>query len=64
MSGPLSVQAPPASRRSTSWIANPWAQARFLWVAVFGYLAWSLVPVSRSIRQLRTRSKSGRLARK
>ena len=45
MSGPLSVQAPPASRRLTSWIANPWAQARFLWVAVFGYLAWSLVPV-------------------
>ncbi|HVD69495.1 MAG TPA: hypothetical protein VNG34_01410, partial [Actinomycetota bacterium] len=45
MSGPLSMQAPPASRRLTSWIANPWAQARFLWVAVFGYLAWSLVPV-------------------
>ena len=45
MSSPLSVQAPPASRRLTSWLANPWAQARFLWVAVFGYMAWSLVPV-------------------
>ena len=48
MSGPLSVPTPPASRRLTSWVANPWAQARFLWVAVFGYMAWScgiLLPI-------------------
>jgi spermidine/putrescine transport system permease protein len=42
---PLSAPAPPLARRVMAWLANPWAQARFLWVAVLGYLVWSLVPV-------------------
>ena len=32
-------------RRAMSWLRNPWAQARFLWVIVIGYMVWTLVPV-------------------
>ncbi len=28
-----------------SWLANPWAKARFLWVVAIAYVAWSLLPV-------------------
>jgi len=28
-----------------SWLANPWARARFLWVVAVAYLAWTLLPV-------------------
>ncbi len=28
-----------------SWLANPWAKARFLWVVAIAYFAWSLLPV-------------------
>jgi spermidine/putrescine transport system permease protein len=41
----MSADTRSPGRRLASWIANPWAQARFLWIAVFAYLAWSLVPV-------------------
>jgi spermidine/putrescine transport system permease protein len=29
-----------------SWLANPWAKARFLWVVAIAYVAWSLLPVA------------------
>ena len=28
-----------------SWLTNPWARARFLWVVAVAYLAWTLLPV-------------------
>ncbi len=28
-----------------SWLSNPWAKARFLWVVAIAYFAWSLLPV-------------------
>ncbi|MFN8234155.1 MAG: ABC transporter permease subunit [Actinomycetota bacterium] len=46
----MSATAVPATRRAWtrrawSWLRNPWAQARFLWVAGIAYVLWSLVPV-------------------
>jgi spermidine/putrescine transport system permease protein len=32
-------------RRFRGWLANPWAQPRFLVVATWGYVVWSVVPV-------------------
>src|SRR5581483_11078636 len=29
-----------------SWLANPWARARFLWVVAIAYVAWTLLPVA------------------
>jgi spermidine/putrescine transport system permease protein len=28
-----------------SWLLNPWAKARFLWVIAIAYIAWTLLPV-------------------
>ena len=38
-------------RRSTfgSWLMNPWAETRFLWVVGIGYVAWSLLPVLEAV---------------
>jgi len=34
-----------ARRRSVrAWLANPWSQARFLWVIAIAYVVWSLLP--------------------
>ncbi len=34
-----------ATRRFGSWLANPWAKARFLWVIAIAYVLWTLMPV-------------------
>jgi spermidine/putrescine transport system permease protein len=39
---PLASPGRPSIRRA---LANPWAQARFLWVVAIGYVLWALVPV-------------------
>jgi spermidine/putrescine transport system permease protein len=36
------VEAPRRSLRA--WFANPWSQARFLWVIAIAYVVWSLLP--------------------
>ena len=38
------VTASPGER-AWSWLRNPWARARFLWVVGIAYVLWSLVPV-------------------
>jgi spermidine/putrescine transport system permease protein len=42
----MSVALSPPSRasRARSWIMNPWARARFLWVIAIAYVAWTLLP--------------------
>jgi spermidine/putrescine transport system permease protein len=47
----VSVLAPaPAPRRQLrDWLANPWGQARFLWVIAIAYVAWILVPVVQAV---------------
>jgi spermidine/putrescine transport system permease protein len=44
------IGAPP-KRRGTlrQWLANPWAQTRFLLVFAIGYVLWSLVPVAEAV---------------
>ena len=32
-----------------TWLANPWAETRFLWVVGIGYVLWSLVPVGEAV---------------
>jgi spermidine/putrescine transport system permease protein len=29
-----------------TWLANPWARARFLWVVAIAYVGWTLLPVA------------------
>ncbi len=45
MSSGIQIQHPSAWQRVRAWLTNPWAQARFLWVGAFAYVAWTLVPV-------------------
>jgi spermidine/putrescine transport system permease protein len=42
---PVPSSAGARSHRLRTWIANPWARARFLWVVAVAYSAWALVPV-------------------
>lgn len=50
MSAPTaSLTAPPKRTTLRSWIANPWAQTRFLWVVAVGYVLWTLIPVSEAV---------------
>jgi spermidine/putrescine transport system permease protein len=44
------IGTPPKPRGSfRSWLANPWAETRFLWVFAIGYVLWSLVPVAEAV---------------
>ncbi len=45
----MSVLAPPARGRARDWIANPWGEARFLWVIAVAYVVWILVPVVQAV---------------
>jgi spermidine/putrescine transport system permease protein len=49
MSVGVGLDRPAAWRRTAAWASNPWAQARFLWVAAIGYLVWTIVPVAIAI---------------
>jgi spermidine/putrescine transport system permease protein len=49
MSVGVGLDRPTAWRRTAAWASNPWAQARFLWVAAIGYLVWTIVPVAIAI---------------
>jgi spermidine/putrescine transport system permease protein len=49
MSVGVDLDRPTAWRRTAAWASNPWAQARFLWVAAIGYLVWTIVPVAIAI---------------
>jgi len=50
MSAPAAgIGAPPAHTTFRQWIANPWAQTRFLWVVAIGYVLWSLIPVAEAV---------------
>jgi spermidine/putrescine transport system permease protein len=31
------------------WLANPWAETRFLWVVAIGYVLWTMVPVAEAV---------------
>ncbi|MET0800761.1 MAG: ABC transporter permease [Actinomycetota bacterium] len=46
MSVAASLERPTAWRRAAAWAWNPWAQARFLWVAAIAYVVWTIVPVA------------------
>lgn len=46
----MSALAPPRRRGSLrNWLANPWAETRFLWVIGIGYILWSMVPVVEAV---------------
>jgi spermidine/putrescine transport system permease protein len=50
MSAPAAgIAAPPPRATFRQWIANPWAQTRFLWVVAIGYVLWSLIPVAEAV---------------
>ena len=36
---------PTLARRAGEWWSNPWGQPRFLWLFVWLYIAWSIIPV-------------------
>jgi len=40
---------PPPRRGFRSWFANPWGQARFLWVLAIAYVVWILIPVVQAV---------------
>lgn len=46
MSAAVTLDRPTAARRLGAWVRNPWAQARFLWIAAIGYMVWTIVPVA------------------
>jgi spermidine/putrescine transport system permease protein len=41
----------PAPRKTSfrEWLANPWAQTRFLWVVAIGYIVWTMLPVIEAV---------------
>jgi spermidine/putrescine transport system permease protein len=50
MSSPsLRIERPSTASRLLTWLANPWAETRFLWVVGIGYVLWSLVPVVQAV---------------
>ncbi|MGH2539802.1 MAG: ABC transporter permease [Actinomycetota bacterium] len=46
MSVGVTLDRPTSWRRTAAWARNPWAQARFLWVAAIAYVVWTIVPVA------------------
>jgi spermidine/putrescine transport system permease protein len=49
MSAAAGIGAPEPRRSLRVWLANPWAETRFLWVVGIGYVLWSLVPVVEAV---------------
>ena len=43
------VQQPKPKRRLRDLVANPWGQARFLWVIAILYVVWILIPVVQAV---------------
>jgi spermidine/putrescine transport system permease protein len=39
----------PQRARLREWLANPWAETRFLWIVAIGYVAWTLLPVAEAV---------------
>jgi spermidine/putrescine transport system permease protein len=41
----------PAPRKTSvrEWLANPWAETRFLWVVAIGYILWTMLPVAEAV---------------
>ncbi|HJR97344.1 MAG TPA: ABC transporter permease [Actinomycetota bacterium] len=46
MTAGITLDRPTAARRLGAWARNPWAQARFLWIAAIAYVVWTIVPVA------------------
>ena len=46
MTAEITLGRPTTARRFGAWARNPWAQARFLWVAAIAYVVWTIVPVA------------------
>ena len=40
---------PPPRHRVREWLANPWGQARFLWIMAIAYVVWILIPVVQAV---------------
>ncbi|MDP9331280.1 MAG: ABC transporter permease [Actinomycetota bacterium] len=50
MSSPsLRIERPGTASRLLTWLANPWAETRFLWVVGIGYVLWSVIPVVQAV---------------
>jgi spermidine/putrescine transport system permease protein len=45
VSADTGIAAPKRRSSFREWLANPWAQTRFLWAVAIGYILWSLIPV-------------------
>ena len=43
------LQPTPHQPSFRTWLQNPWAETRFLWVVGIGYIAWSMLPVFQAV---------------
>jgi spermidine/putrescine transport system permease protein len=43
------ISAKPERRGFQAWLANPWAETRFLWIVGIAYVAWTLLPVAEAV---------------
>ena len=49
MSAPGALMREPERRSLRAWLANPWAETRFLWIVGIAYVAWTLLPVAEAV---------------
>lgn len=49
MSAAPGVGVPRQRQSFGTWLANPWAESRFMWVVGIGYVLWTLIPVVEAV---------------
>jgi spermidine/putrescine transport system permease protein len=49
VSAPGALRTEPERRSLRAWLANPWAETRFLWIMGIAYVAWTLLPVAEAV---------------
>jgi len=49
VSAPGALARTPERRGARAWLANPWAETRFLWIVGIAYVAWTLLPVGEAV---------------
>lgn len=49
MSATIGIGAPRNRQTFRGWLANPWAETRFMWVVGILYVLWTLIPVGEAV---------------
>lgn len=49
MSAAAGIGAPRKRQSLRGWLANPWAETRFMWVVGIVYVLWTLIPVGEAV---------------